>query len=210
MTTAVRDADELAVRYRYLPRYVAKRLCATRPEVARLGLDEAEAVGLYYLLQAARHFDPGRGVRFSTYAHRAIALEIRKAALGSTLIRVPLYQTSGRHPGDTGRHKDDVARAFTVGPLPRFADSGREAREPLAPVPPCPLESADERRRLRKALRKLPPRWRQVVRLRFGLGGGGPLTLQQVGDRLGCTRENVRQTEQKALARLRKLLGDSE
>ena len=42
-----------------------------------------------------------------------------------------------------------------------------------------------------------------VLRMRFGLDGEKPATLQEVGDRVGLTRERVRQIEVEALARLR-------
>jgi RNA polymerase primary sigma factor len=48
-------------------------------------------------------------------------------------------------------------------------------------------------------------RERQVVQLRFGLGDNEAFTLEQVGRRLGVTRERVRQLEQKAIMKLRSL-----
>jgi RNA polymerase primary sigma factor len=51
-------------------------------------------------------------------------------------------------------------------------------------------------------LDRLPPRQAAVLRLRFGLGGGEPLTLQQVGQHLGLTRGRVRQIEREALQQL--------
>jgi RNA polymerase primary sigma factor len=42
-----------------------------------------------------------------------------------------------------------------------------------------------------------------VLRLRFGLDGTRPHTLEEIGDRLGVTRERARQIEAKALSRLR-------
>src|SRR5690606_15539515 len=56
---------------------------------------------------------------------------------------------------------------------------------------------------VRAMLRRLPAREAQILRWRYGLDNGAPCTLQQVGDRLGITRERVRQLESKALNRLR-------
>ena len=53
------------------------------------------------------------------------------------------------------------------------------------------------------ALRGLSEREASVLRQRFGLGGSDPATLREVGERLGYTRERVRQIERDALAKLR-------
>ena len=58
-------------------------------------------------------------------------------------------------------------------------------------------------RELAGALRRLNPRMRRVLALRFGLDGETPQTLEQVGIGLGITRERVRQLEARALRELR-------
>jgi RNA polymerase primary sigma factor len=58
-------------------------------------------------------------------------------------------------------------------------------------------------RELAGALRRLSPRMRRVLTLRFGLDGETPQTLEQVGVGLGITRERVRQLESRALRELR-------
>jgi len=49
----------------------------------------------------------------------------------------------------------------------------------------------------------LTPRERRVLELRFGLIGGHPLTLEEVGKKFGVARERIRQIETKALRKLR-------
>jgi len=56
---------------------------------------------------------------------------------------------------------------------------------------------------LENALQILPPTERTIIELRFGLGGRSALTLEEVGQRLGMTREWARQLEARALRRLR-------
>ena len=56
-----------------------------------------------------------------------------------------------------------------------------------------------------EALEKLTPRERSVVEMRLGLKGEG-LTLQEVGDHYGITRERARQIEAKALDKLRVMM----
>jgi RNA polymerase primary sigma factor len=58
-------------------------------------------------------------------------------------------------------------------------------------------------RELAGALEQLNPRMRRVLSLRFGLDGGAPRTLEEVGSELGITRERVRQLETRALRELR-------
>jgi RNA polymerase primary sigma factor len=63
-------------------------------------------------------------------------------------------------------------------------------------------------RELAQALAHLNPRMREVLELRFGLSGRDPKTLEEVGDRLGVTRERVRQLESRALRELRTVAPD--
>ncbi|HEU6444319.1 MAG TPA: sigma-70 family RNA polymerase sigma factor [Gaiellaceae bacterium] len=75
-----------------------------------------------------------------------------------------------------------------------------------------PIELADvslERERLRDALKELDERERRVLELRFGLGGTEEAhSLEDIGRKLGYTRERIRQLETSALNRLHRLLGD--
>jgi RNA polymerase primary sigma factor len=55
------------------------------------------------------------------------------------------------------------------------------------------------------ALAALPERERRVIELRFGLHGGQPRTLGEVGRTLGVTRERIRQIENDTLKTLASL-----
>ena len=69
-------------------------------------------------------------------------------------------------------------------------------------------EDSDERMNLsnrivgdvvERVLSSLSSREAQVIKFRFGIGGGNPQTLEQVGQHFGVTRERIRQIEAKAL-----------
>jgi RNA polymerase primary sigma factor len=69
-------------------------------------------------------------------------------------------------------------------------------------MPGTSLEADDERQILMRRLATLDERERAVVVLRFGLEGEAPLTLREVGRRVGLTREWVRKIETRAVRKL--------
>ena len=71
-----------------------------------------------------------------------------------------------------------------------------------------PFEEASEhlqKEGVKNALQALPERERQVIELRYGLAGGEPLTLEEVGRTFGVTRELIRQIENNTLKKLQRL-----
>ncbi|MGC8787624.1 MAG: sigma-70 family RNA polymerase sigma factor [Anaerolineae bacterium] len=71
---------------------------------------------------------------------------------------------------------------------------------------PGPLDETSRqllREQMKDILDSLNPREQRVIRLRFGLDDGHSLTLEEVGQKVGVTRERVRQIEAKALRKLR-------
>jgi RNA polymerase primary sigma factor len=59
------------------------------------------------------------------------------------------------------------------------------------------------RDQLYDSLETLNEREATIVKLRFGLNDGETMTLEQIGERFGVTRERIRQIESKALKKLR-------
>lgn len=62
--------------------------------------------------------------------------------------------------------------------------------------------------RLMDLLEKLEERERKILEMRFGLRGNRPLTLEEVSQQIGRTRERVRQIQNQALSKLKSLLVD--
>ena len=71
---------------------------------------------------------------------------------------------------------------------------------------PSPVESATQNlleETIEEVLGELTPRQSHILRLRFGLGGGEPHTLEEIANKFGLSRERIRQLEKEALRRLR-------
>jgi RNA polymerase primary sigma factor len=107
------------------------------------------------------------------------AKEVRAAARASTSLDQPV-----------GEEDDAVFGDFVAG------DS---------PLPEEEVEVALRSQALAAALAALPERDRSVVILRYGLDDAEPKTLEEIGRRLGLTRERVRQIELESLKHLARL-----
>ena len=104
------------------------------------------------------------------------AKEVKAAARASTSLDAPVGETDDAVLGD-----------FVPGD---------------GPLPDEQVEDSLRSQTLADALRALPERHRAVVVLRYGLDDAEPKTLEEIGRRLGLTRERVRQIEVEALKRL--------
>jgi len=109
----------------------------------------------------------------------AQAHEVKAAARASTSLDQPV--------GDT---EDAVFGDFVAGD---------------GPLPDEEVEVSLRCQALAEALAALAERERQVLILRYGLDDAEPKTLEEIGRRLGLTRERVRQIETEALKRLARL-----
>ncbi len=69
------------------------------------------------------------------------------------------------------------------------------------------MESVD---RLKGLIKELDEREKKILRMRFGLDGEKPRTLEEVSQEIGRTRERVRQIQNQALTRLKSMLFDEE
>jgi RNA polymerase primary sigma factor len=69
------------------------------------------------------------------------------------------------------------------------------------------VENQELSQRLTEALDSLDPRERKIIQMRFGLERGEERTLSEVAELMGVSRERIRQIEQAALAKLRRMPG---
>jgi len=143
-----------------------------------------------WLMRAADNFDFARGgsehhAKFSTYASYAIMKNFARDR-ADQLTRYDNHVLTGQ---------EDLLN--TVG-----------ARE--AETPADHLDNAHSHADLLHVMKELPQREQELLTRHYGLDTGGgeaePLSLSQIGDKMGITKARVRQLEARALRKLRKLL----
>ena len=71
------------------------------------------------------------------------------------------------------------------------------------PSPDVKVSDSDELRQLGELLESIDERAAKILKLRYGLEGEDPMTLKEIGQRIGLTRERVRQIEHEALGKLK-------
>ncbi len=76
-----------------------------------------------------------------------------------------------------------------------------EDQDTVSPVDSATQNLLEET--IEEVLAELTPRQSHILRLRFGLGGGEPHTLEEIANKFGLSRERIRQLEKEALRRLR-------
>ena len=69
-----------------------------------------------------------------------------------------------------------------------------------------PIEADVDRQLLQTAVSRLSPRERDIITMRFGLGGVKELTQKEVADRLGISQSYISRLEKRIIARLKREL----
>lgn len=145
--------------------------------------DDLLSEGIFALLRAVEKFDFGRGFRFSTYATQVVRRGAYRQVMDSQQERTRLQ--SGVE--DLGLDVSDEGRQSAI-------SEGRWHQ----------LQG-----RLNVMMGDLDRRERFIIRARFSLGSHRRVhTLQSLADRLGVSKERVRQLEQRALEKLRAMAGN--
>jgi RNA polymerase primary sigma factor len=128
--------------------------------------------------------------------------------LAAEIGRDPTLEELGKYL-DMEPEKIEELRSAERTPVSLETPVGEEGETELGSLIPSegpgPLEEvalALEEESIRRALAGLDPSAREIITLRFGIGGGDPLPLREVANRMGLSPEGVRKLERRALRKL--------
>ena len=155
--------------------------------------EDLVSIGIIGLVKAVDSFNVKNGARFATYAAKCIQNEIlmhfrsRRKSQGEVSLNETIDVDRDGNPltyADVISYEDNIA------------------------------EEVERKLRIRKAMHffgvVLDERERQILRLRYGLGGRKPLTQRDVAERLGISRSYVSRIEKGAIEKLQVAFGEKE
>ena len=165
--------------------YIARRF-----ENTGVNIEDLISIGTIGLIKGVNTYRPDRGVRLATYAARCAENEIlmyfrslKKTGSDISLSEALDTDAEGNSLSfmDVLAVEDDLAERVSV------KEAAERVRE-------CVATALDEREA-------------EVIRLRYGLGGGAPETQRECAARLGISRSYVSRIEKRALEKLREAMG---
>jgi RNA polymerase primary sigma factor len=188
-----------------------------------LEFDDLVQEGVTGLTRAIEKFDLERGTSLSTYATWWIRQSISRAIINAGLVRIPVHVQDGS--SRTSASETCAARFRRMASLEAELDALRShAADAVADGALELLEEDSDllvaeheddlgdaigaRSVVAHVLSRLNAREVMVLECRAGMRGD-PMTLEEIGQRLGVTRERVRQIEHRALERSRALLKEA-
>jgi RNA polymerase sigma factor (sigma-70 family) len=126
---------------------------------------------------------------------RAVTREDLASALGVSTERVDLLQRVST--------LEPISLETAIGDGEEGGELSDFVEDETSPSPEEEAASEMLREQLKASLQCLSEREQRIIEMRFGLYGQPSLTLAEVGDELGLTRERIRQIEHEALSKLR-------
>ena len=178
-----RDAQQTLIEHNLrLVVYIARRF-----ENTGVGLEDLISIGTIGLIKAVGTYRTDKNIKLATYASRCIENEI-----------LMYLRKNASRKGDVSF--DEPLNTDWDGNELLLSDVlGTEGDTVMRPI-----EEDVDRSLLTSALNALTPRERQIITLRFGLGGGREQTQKEVADLLGISQSYISRLEKRIISRLKK------
>ena len=164
--------------------YIARRF-----ENTGINLEDLISIGTIGLIKAVETYRPEKNIKLATYASRCIENEILMYLRKNAARR---GEVSFDEPLNTDWDGNELLLSDIL---------GTEADIVLQPI-----EADADCQMLLSALETLTQREREIITLRYGLGGRREQTQKEVADRLGISQSYISRLEKRTLLRLRREL----
>jgi len=162
--------------------YIAKKF-----EGTGTGIEDLISIGTIGLIKAINTYKTDRGIKLATYASRCIENEI-----------LMYIRKNASHKGDISI--DEPLNTDWDGNELLLSDILDSGEGPVGQE----MERSEDERTIREAVAGLEPREREIIELRYGLGGRRELTQKEVAERLGISQSYISRLEKRIIGRLRK------
>ena len=162
--------------------YIARRF-----ENTGINIEDLISIGTIGLIKAINTFNSGKNIKLATYASRCIENEILMYLRRNNKTKM---EVSIDEPLNVDWDGNELLLSDVLG-----TDEDVVMR---------PIEEDVDRSLLAQAISTLSPREKEIITLRFGLGGGKEQTQKEVADRLGISQSYISRLEKRIIARLKK------
>ena len=162
--------------------YIARRF-----ENTGINIEDLISIGTIGLIKAINTFRADKNIKLATYASRCIENEILMYLRKNSAQRT---EVSFDEPLNTDWDGKELLLSDVLG-----TDGD---------VVMGPIEADVDRKLLAEAVSRLSPREKDIISLRFGLGGRKELTQKEVADRMGISQSYISRLEKRIISRLKK------
>lgn len=165
--------------------YIARKF-----EGGNTGIEDLISIGTIGLIKAINTYRADKSIKLATYASRCIENEILMYLRKSSNKRCDI---SIDEPLNTDWDGNELLLSDVLG-----SDADAVSRD---------LEKAEDEKILREAVSRLDEREREIIELRYGLGGGNEKTQKEVAALLGISQSYISRLEKKIIDRLKCEIG---
>ncbi len=162
--------------------YIARKF-----ENTGVGIEDLISIGTIGLIKAVKTFNPLKKIKLATYASRCIENEILMFLRRTSRQKV---EVSLDEPLNTDWDGNELLLSDILGTEGDMVYKS--------------IEETVERQMLAQALSRLSRREKEIMRLRFGLGGGEEKTQKEVADIMGISQSYISRLKKRFLLRLQK------
>ncbi len=161
--------------------YIAKKF-----ESTGIGIEDLISIGTIGLIKAIRTYRTDKNIKLATYASRCIENEI-----------LMYIRKNASHKGDISidepLHMDGDGNELLLSDVLGGEDNevGKE------------LEKSEDEKTIREAVASLEPREREIIEMRYGLGGRREMTQKEAATALGISQSYISRLEKKIITRLK-------